>query len=432
MKTAELIAVGSELLRSGRTETNSLFLADLLGALGIEVRFKTIVGDVLKDIGEVLSLAVRRANIVIVTGGLGPTVDDVTRQAVAKVTGFSLKRNREAHHMMMALFASRQRIPTPLQHRQTLLPLGSHVIPNPVGTAPGFFFKWKGTLILCLPGVPSEARAMCEETIAPLLAATVKTPRRLVRRIFQVFGLTESEVDERIRSLRSTAQKVEVGIFASPLGVTVSLSRWVRNKNLSQGNKKNSGNINHPPDLVELAGQVRKVLGPRVFSEDNQGMEEVVGQLLMAKGFMVSLAESCTGGLIGHRLTQVPGSSTYLERGVVCYSNRSKMELLGVSSRVLRIYGAVSPEVALAMARGIHRQSGAKIGLSVTGIAGPGGATNKKPVGLVYVGLAAHRTAIARKFLFYGDRETIKLRASQGALDVLRTWLLTSSCDKGK
>jgi nicotinamide-nucleotide amidase len=424
MRQAEIIAIGSELLLGGRLDTNSLFLTERLASLGIEVRFKSVVGDDVRNIASALRVACGRVDVVVLTGGIGPTVDDCTRAAVARVTGRPLHRRAEAEEALRKRLAEWGRLPSARQLRQALIPSGAEVLQNPVGSAPGFLVRWKDCLVASLPGVPSEAEQMFTVALAPRLAAEQESERslaRIDRRVLYTFGLIEAEVDRRLSGVMPPGNVVRLGLLASPLGVAVSLT--------AVGNASQSG-----PGIVDrLLRKMRSRLGNHIYAEGTETMEQVVGRHLKQCGLSVSLAESCTGGLIGHRLTQVPGSSDYFDRGVICYSNQAKQDLLGVPGPLLVRCGAVSAEVAAAMARGARLRSGADIGLSVTGIAGPGGATNQKPVGLVYIGLDAGGTDgskggsqanIVREFRFHGDRQTIKLRASQAALNVLRQWLL--------
>ncbi len=416
---AETVAVGSELLIAGRSDSNSLRVADALAALGIAVRFKSIVGDDEADIMTVLTQAVSRAGVVILTGGLGPTVDDVTREAIAKAAGRRLARRKEALDGMTARLAQWGRTPNKGQLRQALIPSQATVLPNPVGSAPGFWLTWKGATVIALPGVPREMDAMMTASVLPLLAMQLaqrlKTRLRPVTRMtFHTWGLPEADVDARLTGLVSPRAPVDLGLLASPTGVVISLTTKPQAS---------------PASMVSaLADGVRSRLAEWLYAEGAETMEEVVGRLLTERKLTVATAESCTGGLIGHRLTQVPGSSAYLDRGVICYSNRAKSELLGVSPGLIETHGAVSAEVAAAMARGIQERAGVSAGVSVTGIAGPGGATPTKPVGLVYIGLQADDgRSITREYRFHGDRSVIKQRSSQAALDLVRRWALTRS-----
>ena len=423
MIKAEIIAVGSELLHGGRTDTNSLFLADLLSEQGIEVRFKTVVGDSIDDISQVLGQAVRRVRIVLVTGGLGPTVDDVTREAIAKFLGKPLRRRPQAFRAIQERFSGQGRKVTQNQHRQALLPTGSVLLHNPSGTAPGFCVQWKRSFIFALPGVGHEAKSMFLDSITPILTKEGLTGSPFEKQTIQTFGLIEGIVDDRLRGvLPSQGDSFHLGLVASPLGVSVSLTKVPVGK-FAASEEKNNTSRKPQFSLEHLMGDIKSRLGNVVFADGETTMEETVGAQLAGRGWTIALAESCTGGLIGHRLTQVAGSSAYVDRGVVCYSNQAKMELLGVPEHVLIEHGAVSPPVAQAMAEGIRMRSGVEVGLSVTGIAGPSGGTPEKPVGLVYVGLATSQGSHTKRFTFHGGRSMIKLRASQGALDVVRRWM---------
>lgn len=415
---AETIAIGSELLLGGRTDSNSLFITEELSKLGIEVRFKSVVGDDQADIVTVLKTAVGRAKVIVMTGGLGPTVDDCTRAAIAKAAGRKLARRKEAFEGMQARLAQWGRTPNKGQLRQALIPSGATVLPNPVGSAPGFLLSWKGATLISLPGVPREMEAMMRESVIPLLSSQLQSlgrsePQPIRRLVFHTWGLPEADVDAQLKGLISKNVPLDLGLLASPMGVLVSLTT-------------NSRTAVKEEALISLAQDVRTRLHEWLFAEGRESMEEVVGRLLTGQKRTIALAESCTGGLIGHRLTQVPGSSSYLDRGVICYSNKAKIELLGVPPELIDSHGAVSAEVAAAMAKGVRERSGVSIGLSVTGIAGPGGATATKPVGLVYVGLNAESgQSITKEYRFHGDRTIIKQRSSQAALDLLRRWLLT-------
>lgn len=268
---------------------------------------------------------------------------------------------------------------------------------------------------------------MCAESLLPILRQEGLLSPAIEIRTIHTFGLLEGEIDSRLRGIIPAASPFRLGLLASPLGVSVSLTR---SKNIERRRAGKRSVTTAKASLDSLMDEIIGKLGDHVFSIDGQTMEEVVGQHLRDRGLTIALAESCTAGLIAHRLTQVAGSSAYVDRGVVCYGNRAKTELLGVSEPLLKKYGAVSEQVATAMAQGVRTRSNADVGLSVTGIAGPGGGTKDKPVGLVYVGLATATGTSTKAFRFHGERETIKLRSSQGALDVLRRWLCDSSLDE--
>ena len=414
---AETIAIGSELLLGGRSDSNSLFIADALAAIGIEVRLKTIVGDDQSDIAGVLTAACHRAGIVIMTGGLGPTVDDCTREAVASATGFRLARRKEALESMKARLAQWGRTPNRGQLRQALIPSRATVLPNPVGSAPGFALTWRNARVISLPGVPSEMQAMMQKSVIPFLANQLDRskrarPRPITRVIFHTWGLPESDVDAKLQGLIQKRMPVALGLLASPTGVLVSLT--------TKAHRSIKEDV-----LRSLTEGVRARLREWIYAEGQEMLEEVVGRLLRQRQLTVAVAESCTGGLIGYRLTQVPGSSAYVDRGVLCYSNQAKTDLLAVPARLIEQHGAVSREVAEAMAKGMRDRAGVSVALSVTGIAGPGGATETKPVGLVYIGLdGGSGDVMTKEFRFHGDRSVIRQRAAQAALDLLRRWLI--------
>ncbi len=417
---AEVISIGTELLIGGRSDSNSLFLADELGKLGIAVRFKSVVGDERQDIVTAIHTAVTRSQVIVMTGGLGPTVDDCTREAVAYATGHRLGRRKDALEGMTARLAQWGRTPKTAQLSQAMIPSGATVLKNPVGSAPGFCLTWKKALVISLPGVPREMEEMMRQEVLPLLRAASKSSGRLprtpiVRLVFHTFGLAEADVDAKLKGLIPKGVPVDLGLLASPMGVLVSLTTK-GNQSVPERNR----------DLLQkLANDVRSRLSDWLFAEGRDTMEEAVGRELTKRGLMLAVAESCTGGLIGHRLTQVAGSSAYVDRGAVCYSNRAKTEMLGVPAELIAQRGAVSKEVAAAMARGIRERANVSVGLSVTGIAGPGGGTETKPVGLVYIGLDdGTGRPITQEFRFHGDRNVIKQRSSQAALDLLRRWLL--------
>lgn len=415
---AEIIAIGSELLVGGRIDSNSLFIAAQLGRLGIAVGFKTVVGDSRPDIVAAIRTALARAGIVILTGGLGPTIDDCTREAVAQATRKQLSRRKEATDMVVARLAQWGRTPSPAQMRQTMIPSGATLLANPVGSAPGFCLEWKQALLAALPGVPREMESMVTEGIVSILQARLKKagwlPEPIVRQIFQTVGLPEADVDAKLKGLVPHGVPINLGLLASPTGVLVSLTTR------SGMRKGPAGDVL----LMPYAEEIRTRLRDWLFAEGAETMEAVVGRALTEQGLTLAVAESCTGGLIGHRLTQVPGSSAYVDRVAVCYSNRAKTEMLGVPADLVAKHGAVSAEVAAAMACGVRERSHVSVGLAVTGIAGPGGATDTKPIGLVYVGLdGGTGHPVTKAYRFSGDRSVVKQRAAQAALDLLRRWL---------
>ena len=417
---ADIFAIGSELLHGGRVDSNSLFIADMLAHCGIRVNKKMVLSDELADIQAALKASSKKVDVVILTGGLGSTVDDRTREAVATAFGRPLGVRRKALQILNRQVQSRGRMVTPLLAKQARIPSGATVLDNLVGTASGFYVQVGKSHVFAIPGVPREAREMMEFQVHPILKRKLRATVFLWSHAFNTMGVPETDIQQRVASLFKKSSAIALSLLASTQGVKVTLSCWCAKKQTS----RHSTTLEVFPEGDVLIQQVRKALEPWLFSEGKQTMEEVVGQLCSLHKWSLALAESCTGGLIAHRLTEVPGSSTYLDRGVVTYSNKAKQELLGVSPAILRKYGAVSAQVAEAMAKGIRAKSHVALGVSVTGIAGPGGGSAKKPVGLVYMAIDGPRGKQSQRCQFWGNRTEIKFRSSQAALDMIRRYCL--------
>jgi len=413
MLQAEIIAIGSELLLGGVAETNSIFLADELLKLGIEARYKTVVGDHPKDIEEALLHAFGRSRIVIATGGLGPTQDDLTRKVVARVTGRQLVLHDPTLAAITERLSARHRPMRVEQTTQALIPLRAQVISNPLGTAPGFFLVKDDRGLMCLPGVPSEMRLMFAEGGQHCLEEFLGKSARgsLVRRRLRSFGLAESDVDARLKDLYEAEPNTVIGLQAGEGGVDISITVKGRHSESAQATVK------------RLERMVRERIGHYLYAAGNQTIEGVVAMQLKARELTVAVAESCTGGLVAQRLTSIPGSSAYFNRGYVVYSNRSKVEVLKIRDALIRKKGAVSSEVAVAMAQAARLRSKTDLGLAVTGIAGPTGGTKEKPVGLVFWAISDKKQTVCQSHIFSGDREGIRRRASQAVLDMVRRYL---------
>ena len=409
--TAEIIAIGSELLAPDRTDTNSLWLTEKLNRLGIEVKLKTIVGDDDARLEEVIKDAVRRSKVVITTGGLGPTEDDITRKIAARALGRRLLLDEAVLAEIRLRFKSFGVAMPERNSRQAMVIEDAEVLPNPNGTAPGMFIEHQGTAIVLLPGPPREMRPMFENHVSPKLSGRVGS-FRVMRRLLRVAGLGESAVDEKIAPIYTQYDNPQTTILFNQSEIEIHLTARGRTEQEADAL------------LDRLSGQIEERLGNAVFSFAGETMEEVVGLKLSVGGYTVSVAESCTGGLIAQRLTDVPGSSKYFIEGVVAYANDAKTRDLDVEPILLLEHGAVSAPVAEAMAEGIRNRAGTDFGLSVTGIAGPGGGTEEKPVGLVYIALADEVKTEHRKLQLPGDRNLIRWRASQAALDLLRRRLI--------
>jgi nicotinamide-nucleotide amidase len=407
MLNAEIIAIGSELLTPYRLDTNSLWLTERLNSIGIEVKLKTIVGDDEARLEEAIREAMQRVEIIISTGGLGPTEDDITKKVFARV----LRRRLVLHENLLAAlrerFARRNLKMPEINSRQALIPEGAMVLENKRGTAPGILLSEKNCTFVLLPGPPREMKPMFDESVMPILRQRVGETV-IVRRSLSIFGLTESGVDELVAPIYRQYTNPTTTILANEGQIELHLTARARNE-------QEAGKL-----LEELAGQLEEVLGEHIFSTRGESLEEVVGELLKLKGYTLATAESCTGGLLAAALTNVAGSSRYFLQGVVAYSNEAKVNLLGVPNKLLQEHGAVSPEVAEAMAIGIRRRARSTIGVGITGIAGPAGGSETKPVGLVYIGLADEVQSSSRKFLFPGDRQLIRNLSVKAALDLLR------------
>ncbi|WNM56981.1 CinA family nicotinamide mononucleotide deamidase-related protein [Candidatus Nitrospira allomarina] len=415
---ADIIAVGSELLLGGRLDSNSVFVAHLLAECGIEVRKKISVGDQKCDIQEALRGSMKRAHVIVLTGGLGSTLDDCTREAVAATLQCPLIKRKKAYDNLKAYYRRFGRPVTPLLAMQAFLPSRATMLVNTVGTAPGFLMRSGRSVIIALPGVPREAKVMMVSQVQPILRKLFNSNRHYWHHTFQTFGLPESDVQTRLNPFLKDNRNFQIGILASPRGVTVRVSCWV-----FDGPPVTVKEIS--PGLLErnhMIHQIRDCLGPWLFAEGERTMEEIVGEVLQARSWTMAVAESCTGGLVAHRLTGVPGSSRYVNRGVVSYSNEAKRELVGVPSSTLRRYGAVSSQVAIAMAKGIRMRSRVDVGVGVTGIAGPGGGTLNKPVGLVYGAIDGPHGPQSQCWRFHGDRAEITLKTSQAVLDLIRRY----------
>jgi nicotinamide-nucleotide amidase len=411
MLSAEIIAIGSELLAPDRTDTNSLWLTDKLNRIGINVELKTIVGDDDARLEELIKDAVKRSRVVITTGGLGPTEDDITRKVVARALGRRLLLDEHVLAEIRTRFQSFGLTMPERNSRQAMVIDGADVLPNPNGTAPGLYLKHQDCAIALLPGPPREMQPMFDNHVQGRLQE-LSSDLRFARRILRVAGMGESAVDEKIAPIYTQYENPQTTILFNSSEIELHLRAHARTEAEAESL------------LDELSLKIEQVLGNAVFSFRGESMEEVIGRRLTITGFTVAVAESCTGGLIAQRITSVSGSSGYFIEGVVSYSNESKTRLLGVDKKLIRDHGAVSKEVARDMARGVRHRAKTDFGLAVTGIAGPGGGSEDKPVGLVYIALADDAHTEHKRLMLPGDRELIRWRASQAALDMLRRRLI--------
>jgi nicotinamide-nucleotide amidase len=410
---AEIIAVGSELLTPDRLDTNSLFLTEELNKLGIEVLRKTIVGDNRELLTQAFRDALNRVSLVIASGGLGPTEDDLTRETVADLLHRKLQQSEEVVRAIEARFRSFKRDMPSVNLRQAMVPEGAEVLNNPRGTAPGLWLEDVGRLIALLPGPPRELKPLFLEQVLPRLQRRVSGVR-MYKRELRVTGLGESHVEERIRPIYTRYTEVNTTILASPGEIQVHLRFWTEDA------------VRANETLDEMVRSFELALGDRIFAHSAAALEEIVGEMLIHNRSTIAAAESCTGGLLAERLTRVPGSSSYFLGGVVCYSNELKTAWAEVPPDLIAVKGAVSSEVAIALAEGIRRRVGSALGVGITGVAGPGGGSEEKPVGTVHIALASSNGVKERQVHLPGDREMVRFHASQVALDIIRMHFLYS------
>lgn len=411
MLSAEIIAVGSELLTPTKTDTNSLWLTEKLNEIGIDVKLKTIVGDDEMRLEETIRDAVKRSDVVITTGGLGPTADDVTRQVSARAISRELVYHTEIEADLRERFKKWGREMPEINKRQAFVIEDAKILPNPNGSAVGMSVKIGEKFLVVLPGPPRELKPMFENHVLPEIE---KLAGEVVfrKRILKVSGIGESAIDEAIAPIYSQYKNVQTSVLFNKSEVEVHLTAQAENE--EKANELNS----------ELAEKIVEKLGVAIFSTSGEEMEQVVGKLLLENKKTLSVAESCTGGLVGERLTDVSGASAYFIEGVVAYANEAKIGTLNVAPELIEKYGAVSAEVAEAMANGMRRKAETDYAISVTGIAGPSGGTEEKPVGTVFIGYADDAQIKSLKLVLPGDRYLIRWRSSQAALDYLRRQIL--------
>ncbi len=409
---AEIITIGNELITGIQVDTNGPYLAQRLFGQGISVQRIVSVGDGAEAIAGALKESIASADLVLITGGLGPTRDDVTTKVATKVLGKKLIFYPEVLDHINKVLGSYNVPTTEGQKKQAYFPEGAEIISNPQGTAPGFLIKEGKTLLVFFPGVPRELETMVEETILPRLEKEWKRGTYFQSRTLRLFGISESKVDDLLKDIFENQREITLSFLPHFPEINVHLT--VQKKN-------NEGACAR---LAYWEKAIRERLEPYVFGTDEDTMEDVVGNLLRKAKATIAVAESCTGGLIGHRLTNIPGSSDYVELVAVVYSNQAKIDLLKVPEEVIRNYGAVSEPTAKFMAEGIRNLAGTTLGLSTTGIAGPAGGSPEKPVGTVFISLTDGKETSTKEYHFPGDRQQIKWMTSEVALNSIRQYCL--------
>ena len=404
---AEIIAVGSEMLTTGRLDTNSLYLTAELNNLGVEVVTKCVIGDDRDRLADAVARALGRSSIVALSGGLGPTEDDLTREAVAQALGRRLVYHADIAEALEQRFALMKRKMSEINKRQAFVIEGAEVLPNDRGTAPGQWLAANGSVAMLLPGPPHELKAMFEQQCLPRLARIA--PKQAIRTAFlRITGLPESDLDALISPVYKKYPQVATTILAANGDLQVHLRARCDTEPEAEA------------VLAEIVPPIVNLLGDRLYSRTGDPLEAVVGDLLRERAATLAVAESCTGGMLGARLTATPGSSQYFAGGFITYSNALKQQMLGVPAETLERFGAVSPETAEAMAAGTRERTGTTYAVSITGVAGPDGGTEEKPVGLVYIGIAGPEGLSVGQRRFIGDRQRIRVFTTQAALDLLR------------
>jgi nicotinamide-nucleotide amidase len=412
--TAHILTIGDELLIGQVVNTNQAYIGEKLNAIGVEISAMTTVGDDMQAILDAFAGAWGADDVVIVTGGLGPTHDDITRKAFCSFFDTDLVRDASVRAHVEALLAKRNIPWNPAAEEQTMVPRAATVFPNPLGTAPGLRISRDGKHMFVLPGVPYEMEEMVDRSVVPFLAPLVGGA--VIRhRTIRTTGISESFLARELGDLDQLLRGQSLAFLPSPTGVRLRIT--VRSSGADEADRLTR----------EIEAGIRAKAGEYIYGTDEEELEEVVGTMLLSQGKTIGIAESCTGGLLAHRITNVSGSSGYFGRGVVAYSNATKTELLGVPPELLAAHGAVSKPVAIAMAEGIRTTAPADIGLSTTGIAGPTGGTPEKPVGLVWIGYADATGSLAVKFTFGEGRLRVKERATQAALEIVRRRLSRSA-----
>jgi nicotinamide-nucleotide amidase len=416
---AEIVAVGSEMLTPTHLDTNSLFITERLNELGIDLQGKSVAGDDRVVLKTIVADALRRSDLLIVTGGLGPTDDDLTRDVLADLIGQPLEYHADIFEAIEKRFAARGLRTPEINRRQAMVPRGAVILANQHGTAPGLWIEHDRKFVVLLPGPPRELKPMFEALIRERLVGHVGA-LRLFRRLLRITGQTESSVEEKMQPLYAKW-------FASPVRINTTILASLGQIELHLTSIASTA-VEAQRALDAAVAEVETTLGRDLFSTNGETLQQVVGELCRSRGLRIAAAESCTGGLVMARLTEVPGSSDYVDRGVVVYSNPSKIELLKVPEELIQNHGAVSAPVAEAMAEGMVRTAGTDLAVGVTGIAGPSGGTPEKPVGLVVIAAAWARAGKietrVRTFNFVGGREMVRFQASQAALDMVRRWLI--------
>lgn len=411
---SEIISVGTELLLGQIVNTNAKYISLKLSTVGIDVFFQTNVGDNSKRLKECLEIAVKRSDVIILTGGLGPTMDDLTKETVAEFFDLPLIEDTDSKLSIENYFNKSNRKMTANNYKQALFPEGSKILPNKIGTAPGCILKKNGKIIIILPGPPSELIPMFDNYVYPYLKNM--SDKIIVSKVIKIFGIGESKVEDMVNDLLISSNPTVAPLIGDGI-VTLRITA-------KSDNKEEAENM-----ISKIEKKIKDVIGDYIFGSDDETMEYVIFNLLRERNLTLTTAESCTGGLLSKMITDIPGSSEIFKYGFVTYSNEAKQKMLGVSKQTLEKYGAVSIETAKEMAVNAKEIANADYSVSITGIAGPDGGTEKKPVGLVYIGLSYNNEFYVRKTLTMGVRQRIRLISALNAMDMIRRHILKLKID---
>jgi nicotinamide-nucleotide amidase len=415
---AEIISIGNEILCGNIIDTNANYIIKKLEEINFSVQHVSAVGDDEKELVTLLKNAYCRSQVIVTTGGLGPTEDDITFQSIARAFQLKLVKYPEAEKHMSNLLNRINISISQSNLKQAYLPEGSRCIINHLGTAPAMILEKEGRIIIALPGVPLEMRNLMVEEVIPFLQQKFPSLKYKQSRIIRISGLGESSVNEIIKDFIHQNKRLNIGIYATPDDIQIQLNALA----------------NSAEETVSILGtateQLKTLLGNYIFGFDQQSLEEVIGNMLRKSKRTLAVAESCTGGILGGMITCIPGSSDYFKGGIISYSGEIKEKLLGIPRETMIQYGQVSEQVARAMAQGVRKKCYSDIGLSITGIAGPEGGSKEKPVGLVYIALADQQQTIVQKHQLHRDRQTIRLRSARRALNMLRLHLINTQTIK--
>jgi nicotinamide-nucleotide amidase len=403
---AEILAVGTELLMGQIANTNAQYISQRLNSIGMNVYYHSVVGDNPKRLKAVLELALSRSDIVIITGGLGPTQDDLTKETVAEILGDKLILHEESLQKIEDYFKRLNRPMVKNNVKQAYLPESCIIVKNNNGTAPGCIMEKDEKIVVMLPGPPSEMKPMLDDFVIPHIAKN--SPEKIVSKYLRVFGIGESLLEEKLINLINNQSNVTIATYAKEGEVTVRITT------------KNDNEVKALKALSAVEDEILEILGDSVYSDEDKELCQVVADMLIKKQITIAFAESCTGGLISSVITDVPGISAVFDRAVVTYSNKSKVESLGVKQETLDKFGAVSRETAIEMAEGVKNLAGTDLGLSITGIAGPDGGTEEKPVGLIYIALASKKGTECKELKLRGNRTKVRNYATLNSFDMIR------------